>query len=104
MSCCAPMGTVRRLVRAIGLQALAGLAVWLVVVVVAVNVDAASLDLLAVLLLLGQLVVVPMGLLLLPGGRTTVSRALLRGGRVLFRVGAVGALASLALPRGELAA
>jgi hypothetical protein len=98
------MSTVRRLVRAFGLQALAGLAVWLVVAVVAANVDTASLDLLAVLLLLGQLVIVPLGLLLLRGGRTPMSRAFLSGGRALFRVGAVAALASLALPRGELAA
>ena len=98
------MSTVRRLVRALGLQALAGLAVWLVVAVVAANVDAASLDLPAVLLLLGQLVIVPLGLLLLPDGRTPMARALLGGGRALFRVGAVAALVSLALPRGELAA
>jgi YndJ-like protein len=92
------------MVGAIGLQALAGLAVWLVVAVVAANVDAASLDLLAVLLLLGQLFIVPLGLLLVSGGRTPGARALLSGGRVLFRVGAVAALASLALPRGELSA
>jgi hypothetical protein len=98
------MSTVRRLVTALGLQTLAGIAVWLVVAVVAANVDAPSLDLLSVLLLLGQLVAVPLGLLLLAGGRTPMSRALLSGGRLLFRLGAVAALASLALPRGELAA
>jgi YndJ-like protein len=98
------MSTVRHLVRALGLQAMAGLAVWLVVAVVAANVDAESLDLLAVLLLLGQLVVVPLGLRLLSGGQSPTARALLSGGRALFRVGAVAALASLALPRGELAA
>lgn len=98
------MNAVRQVVRAFGLQALAGLAAWLVVAIAAASVDAPLLDLLAVLLLLGQLVIVPLGLRLVKGGRTPPAGALVSGGRALFRVGAVAALASLALPRGELAA
>jgi hypothetical protein len=98
------MSTLRRLARAIGPQALAGLVVWAAVVVVAANVDDGALDLLAVLLLLGQLVVVPLGLLMVPAARSPLSSGLARGGRVLFRVGAVAALASLAVPRGEASA
>lgn len=98
------MSTLRLLVRAIGLQALAGLALWALVAVVAANVDSAALDLMAVLLLLGQLVVVPLGLLLLAPDRGGAVGALHRGGRAVFRIGGVAALVSLALPRGELAA
>jgi YndJ-like protein len=98
------MSTLRSLFRALGLQALGGLAVWLLVAVVAANVDSSSLDLVAVLLILGQLVVVPLGLLLVPAPRDTLAGALGRGGRFLFRAGGVAAIASLALPRGELSA
>ena len=42
------MSTLRSIVRAFGLQALGGLAVWIVVAVVAWNVDTASLDLVTV--------------------------------------------------------
>lgn len=77
---------------------------WVLVAVVAANVDTASLDLVTVLLLLGQLVVVPLGLLLVPGPRGGSAGALRHGGRVLFRVGGVAAIASLTIPRGELSA
>jgi hypothetical protein len=99
------MSSVRRVVRAIGLPALGGLAVWLVVAAVAANVDTAALDLVSVLLLFAQLVIVPVGMLLIPAsGASPLARALVRGGRFGFRIGGVAALASLALPRGELAA
>jgi hypothetical protein len=98
------MSTLRALLRALGLHALGGLAAWLLVAVVAASVDSASLDLVAVLLLFGQLVVVPLGLLLVPAPRDTPAGALGRGGRVLFRVGGVAAIASLGIPRGELSA
>ncbi|MGH2418461.1 MAG: YndJ family transporter, partial [Candidatus Limnocylindria bacterium] len=99
------MSTVRRLVRAIGLQALGGLAVWLIVAAVAANVDSAALDLVSVLLLFAQLVIVPLGLLLMPApGASPLARALVSSGRFGFRIGGVAALASFALPRGEVAA
>jgi hypothetical protein len=98
------MSTLRRVVRAIGLQALGGLVVWLLVAVAAANVDTAALDLVTVLLLFGQIVVVPLGLLLLPFGRSSPADALLLAGRFGFRLGAVAVIASLAIPRGELAA
>lgn len=87
-----------------GLTALGGLAVWTIVAVVAVRVDDARLDLPAVLLLFGQLVIVPLGLGLIDGGGPSLAVALHRGGRVGLRVGSVAALAALALPRGELSA
>lgn len=98
------MSTVRRLVLALGLQALGGLVVWLVVAVAALYVDTAALDLVTVLLLFGQLVVAPLGLLLVPASGNRVADALARGGRSLLRIGAVAAIASLAIPRGELSA
>ena len=98
------MSTVRRLVLALGLQSLAGLVAWVVVAVAAVLVDSAALDLVTVLLLFGQLVIVPLGLLLVPTGRHRLAGALTRGGRFLFRIGAVAAIASVAIPRGELSA
>lgn len=98
------MSTLRSLVRAIGLQALGGLATWVIVAVVAINVDAASLDLVAVLLVFGQLVIVPLGLLLIQVAGDTPAGALARGGRVLFRVGGLTAIAALIIPRGELSA
>ena len=98
------MSTVRRLVRALGLQALAGLVVWVVIAVAALYVDTAALDLVTVLLLFGQLVVAPLGLLLLPASGDRVADALARGGRFLLRIGGVAAIASLAIPRGELSA
>ena len=94
----------RRLVLALGLQALAGLVVWLVVAVVALSIDTAALDLVTVLLLFGQLVVVPLGLLLHPASGDRLGDALARGGRLLLRIGGVAAIASLAIPRGELSA
>ena len=87
-----------------GLTALGGLAVWVVVAVVAWRVDDATLDLPAVLLLFGQLVIVPLGLGLLAGDGPPIAVALHRGGRFGARLGSVAALAALALPRGELSA
>lgn len=98
------MSTVRRLVLALGLQALAGVVVWVVIAVAALYVDTAALDLVTVLLLFGQLVVVPLGLLLHPASGGRVEEALARGGRSLLRIGAVATIASLAIPRGELSA
>jgi hypothetical protein len=95
---------IRRLVRALGLTALGGLVVWVVVAIVAWRVDDATLDLPAVLLLFGQLVIVPLGLGLFDGGGPRIARALHRGGWFGVRAGSVAALAALALPRGELAA
>jgi hypothetical protein len=87
-----------------GLTTLGGLAVWVVVAVVAWRVDDATLDLPAVLLLFGQLVIVPLGLGVLGGGGPPVAVALHRGARLGIRAGSVAALAALALPRGELSA
>lgn len=98
------MSTVRRLVLAVGLQALAGLVVWLVVAVAALYVDTAALDLVTVLLLFGQLVVVPLGLLLVSASGHRTADALWGGARFLFRIGGVAAILSLAIPRGELSA
>ena len=98
------MSTVRRLVRAIGLQALGGLVVWLIVAAAAWNVDTAALDIVTVLLLFAQLVVVPLGLLLVDDGTIVAGRSLISGARFLFRIGAVAAIVSLALPKGELSA
>jgi hypothetical protein len=89
---------VRTTLRALGLQSIGGLVVWTMVASVAVAVDSAALDIVTVLLLFAQLVIVPLGLLLVPGD------PLVRGARYLFRLGAVAALASLAIPRGELSA
>jgi hypothetical protein len=97
------VSTIRRWVLALGLQAIGGLAVWMIVAAVAVAVDTATLDIVTVLLLFGQLVIVPLGLLLLPGG-VGLARSLVRGGRFLFRPGAVAALASLAFAPGQLSA
>jgi hypothetical protein len=91
------MGALRGLVRALGLQVLGGLAVWGIVAAAAIAVDDARLDLVTVLLLFGQLVVVPLGLLF-------VADPVVSAARVLFRLGGVAALASLAIPRGELSA
>lgn len=98
------MSTVRRLVLALGLQALAGLAAWVIVAIAAANIDWAELDLVAVLLLFGQLVVVPLGLLLIPASGHRMADAFSRGARFLFRIGGVAAVVSLAIPRGELSA
>ena len=87
-----------------GLTTLGGMAVWAVVAVVALRVDDATLDLPAVVLLFGQLVIVPLGLGLLDAGGPPIAVALHRGGRVAVRIGSAAALAALALPRGELAA
>lgn len=95
---------IRRLVRAMGLTALGGLAAWAVVALVAWRVDDARLDLPAVLLLFGQLVIVPLGLGLLDGPGPRIAVALHRGGWFGVRVGSLAALAALALPRGELSA
>ena len=98
------MSTVRRLVLALGLQALAGLVVWLVVAVAALYVDTSALDLVTVLLLFGQLVVAPLGLLLVGASGDQLVEALTRGGRFALRIGGVAAIASLAIPRGEFSA
>ena len=98
------MSTVRRLVLALGLQTLAGLALWVIVAVVAANIDSAELDLVAVLLLFGQLVVVPLGLQLIPASGHRMADALMRGARFLLRIGGAAAIVSLAIPRGELSA
>jgi len=89
--------------RALGLQTVAGLVVWLVVVAVALALDSTVLELPTVLLVLGQIVIVPLGLGLLHF-RLGLGAALVRGARFLFRVGAVAVIVSLTLPRGELAA
>lgn len=98
------MSMLRSLVRALGMSTLAGLALWLVVAAVAMAVDEPALDLVAVLLLFGQLVVVPLGLRLLrlDGGR--LATALVRGAWFGWRLGAVAAIAALAIPAGELSA
>ena len=95
---------IRRLVHATGLTALGGLVVWALVAAVASRVDDARLDLPAVLLLFGQLVIVPLGLGLIPTGGPPIAVALHRAGRVGVRGGSVAALAALAVPRGELSA
>jgi hypothetical protein len=95
---------IRRLVPAMGMTALGGLVVWAVVAAVAWRVDDARLDLPTVLLLFGQLVIVPVGLGLVDGGGPSVAVALHRGGRFGVRAGSVAALAALAVPRGELSA
>lgn len=89
--------------RTIGLVPLAGLAVWLAIAAAALLTDDPTLDLPTVLLVFGQLVIVPLGLSFLRfGGRP--EQALVRLARVGFRFGAVAVIVSLALPRGELAA
>lgn len=97
------MSTIRHLVLALGLQTIGGLVVWMIVAAVAVAVDTATLDIVTVLLLFGQLVIVPLGLLLLTGG-TALERSLVRGGRFMFRLGGIAALASLAFAPGEMSA
>lgn len=94
----------RHLVLALGLQAVAGLAAWLIVAIVAASVDTAALDLVTVLLLFGQLVVVPLGLQLVPVSGHALADALSRGGRFLILVGGAAAIVALAIPRGELSA
>ena len=76
----------------------------MVVAVAALYVDTSALDLVTVLLLFGQLVIVPLGLLLMPASGHRTAAALSRGARFLFRIGGVAAIASLAIPRGELSA
>jgi hypothetical protein len=97
-------GMFRRVLGAAGLTAVGGLVVWAIAAIVAWRVDDATLDLPAVLLLFGQLVIVPLGLGLLPGGGSRIAVALHRGGRVGVRAGSVAAVAALAVPRGELSA
>ena len=87
-----------------GLTAIGGLVVWLLVAAVAFRVDDARLDLPAVLLLFGQLVVVPIGAGLMGGGGPRIAPGLHRGGRAGLRLGGVAALAALLMPRGELSA
>ena len=98
------MSTLRRVVLALGLQTVAGLAAWVIVAIVAANIDTAELDLVAVLLLFAQLVVVPLGLVLIPASGHRLADAFSRGARFLFRIGGVAAIVSLAIPRGELSA
>ena len=95
---------IRRLVGAMGLTAIGGLVVWILVAAVAFLVDDSRLDLPAVLLLFGQLVVVPIGVGLVGGGGPPIAAALHRGGRAGLRLGGVAALAALLMPRGELSA
>ena len=87
-----------------GLTAAGGLVVWILVAVVAWRVDDARLDLPAVLLLFGQLVVVPLGVGLTGSEEPPMAKAVHRGGRAGLRVGSVAALAAVLMPRGELAA
>jgi len=87
-----------------GLTAAGGLVVWVLVAIVARRVDDATLDLPAVLLLFGQLVIVPLGVGLMGDGGPPVVAALQRGGRAGIRVGSVAALAASLMQRGELAA
>src|ERR687895_99258 len=98
------VGMIRRLVGAMGLTAIGGLLVRVLVSAVAWSVDDARLDLPVVLLLFGQLVVVPIGVGLMAGGGPRTAAALHRAGRAGLRVGSVAALAALLMPRGELAA
>lgn len=97
------LSTIRHFVLALGLQTIGGLVVWMIIAAAAVQLDTATLDIVTVLLLFGQLVVVPLGLLLLTGG-SGLERPLIRGGRFLFRLGGLAALASLAFRPGELSA
>ncbi len=87
--------------RAIGLDALGGLSVWLLVVGVDAGFGEPRLGSIALLLLFGQLVIVPLGLLLF-AARRPIEHGLLLSARVLFRFGGVAALVTLAFPRGEL--
>src|SRR5918995_2625506 len=95
---------IRRLVAAMGLTAIGGLVLWILVAAGAWSVDDARLDLPAVLLLFGQLVVVPIGVGLMAGGGPRIAAALHRGGRAGLPLGAVAALAAMLMPRAELAA
>lgn len=99
------MAALRDVVRAVGLTGILGLAAWLGIALVAWRTDAEALDLVTVLLLFAQLVAVPMGLgLLRAPRRSTLANGLFRFGRAGMAPGAVAALLSLAVPRGELAA
>jgi hypothetical protein len=98
------MSMLRWLVRAFGLQALAGIALWLVVAGIALAVDEPALELPAVLLLFAQLVVVPVGLRELRPGGGAVATALVHGAWFAWRPAAVAAIAALAIPPGELSA
>lgn len=88
---------------AIGLQALGGLVVWLLVVAVAVLVRPPQLELVPVLLLFAQIVIVPLGLGLM-SPRGALERAIVSGSVFGFRIGGVAALMAIGLPRGEIAA
>src|SRR5918996_96126 len=89
----------RRLVRAVGLEGLGGLVLWAIVALAAVATAAPALGLIAVLLLFGQLVVVPIGLSMFrPGGALEANLLLL--GHLLFRFAALSAVIALAVPVG----
>jgi YndJ-like protein len=94
--------SVRKVARALGLQALAGLVLWVVVAIAGVAAPDLGLDLIPLLLLFAQLVVVPLGLLLLTS-RTRVADAFELGARLFLRLGALAALATLAFPAGAIA-
>jgi hypothetical protein len=89
--------------RAVGLQAMAGLVVWIAAVIVAATVPLARLDLTDLLLLFGQLVAVPMGLLLFQSS-APLADALQLNARILFRLAALAALVAALLPQGFVAA
>jgi hypothetical protein len=88
--------------RALGLQAMAGLVVWIAAAMVAATAPLARLDLIDVLLLFGQLVAVPMGLLL-SRSSTPLAEALQLNARILFRLAVLAALVATLLPQGLLA-
>ena len=86
-----------------GLATVSGLAIWLVVLGAALLTRDPALGLVALLLLFGQIVVVPLGLGLLdPAG--PVERSLLIGARVGFRFAAVAAVMALAVSPGPISA
>jgi len=87
-----------------GMTAAGRLVVWILVAAVAWRVDDGKLDLPAVLLLFGQVVIVPLGVGLMGGGGPPMANAMHRGGRAGLRLGSVAALAALLVPRGERAA
>ena len=98
------MSTFQRAVAAIGLQTLAGLVVWAIVAAVGLAFAEPALGLTSLLLLFGQLVVVPLGLGLLRLDGGPASLALVRGARFGWRLAALAALVAVAIPPGALSA
>jgi hypothetical protein len=98
------MSTLRIGLTRLGLTALSGMALWLVIAGVALAVDEPALELPAVLLLFGQLVVVPLGLGELRWRSGPVPTALIRAAWWLWRPAALAAIVAIAVPQGELAA